>query len=139
MLASPYIFTVINIGKYILFDNENHSMTNRSKLVLIKITHTIAWAFFVFCILYVLYAGIGNIMSKYVIIAIVLVIMEGAVLLFNGWKCPLTNLAEKYTNDRKDNFDIYLPAWLARYNKTIFTTLFMLGIILLILRQFFEF
>jgi hypothetical protein len=39
----------------------------------------------------------------------------------------LTDLAGHYTGDRTDNFDIYLPLWLARRNKTIFGTLFVIG------------
>lgn len=40
---------------------------------------------------------------------------------------PLTNLAGRYTKERTDNFDIYLPLWLARRNKTIFGALFAVG------------
>ncbi len=38
-----------------------------------------------------------------------------------------TDLAARYTEDRRGNFDIYLPVWLARQNKTIFGTLFLAG------------
>ena len=51
------------------------------------------------------------------------------VLVFNRWRCPLTDIAAQYTDDRRDNFDIYLPLWLARYNKHIFGWLFVLGLI----------
>ncbi len=40
-------------------------------------------------------------------------LVEVAVLAFNGMRCPLTDLAARYTDDRRDNFDIYLPLWLA--------------------------
>ena len=36
-------------------------------------------------------------------------------------------MAARYTEDRADNFDIYLPLWLARYNKEIFGSLFFAG------------
>jgi hypothetical protein len=45
---------------------------------------------------------------------------------------PLTDLAGRYTEDRRDNFDIYLPLWLARRNKTIFGTLFAIGELLVL-------
>ena len=45
----------------------------------------------------------------------------------NRGRCPLTDLASRYTDERTDNFDIYLPLWLARSNKTIFGTLFVVG------------
>jgi hypothetical protein len=35
-----------------------------------------------------------------------------------------------YTDDRRDNFDIYLPLWLARYDKQDFGTLFTAGVVL---------
>jgi len=56
------------------------------------------------------------------------VAVEVVVLLAYGWRCPLTGVAARYTDDRRDNFDIYLPLWLARYNKLIFGVLYLLGI-----------
>ena len=56
-----------------------------------------------------------------------LVLVECTVLAMNRGRCPLTDLAGRYTKDRTDNFDIYLPLWLARHNKTIFGTLFAIG------------
>jgi hypothetical protein len=37
-------------------------------------------------------------------------------------------LLRRYTSDRRDNFDIYLPEWLARHNQRIFGTLYVAGI-----------
>jgi hypothetical protein len=45
------------------------------------------------------------------------------------WFSQNTDVAARYTDDRRDNFDIYLPLWLARYNKLIFGWLFA-GILL---------
>jgi hypothetical protein len=39
-----------------------------------------------------------------------LVIGETVVLVLNGWRCPFTGVAARYTDDRRDNFDIFLPA-----------------------------
>jgi hypothetical protein len=60
---------------------------------------------------------------------IVLVLVECLVLAFNRMRCPLTDLAARYTDDRRDNFDIYLPLWLAKYNKLIFGSLFAAGLL----------
>jgi hypothetical protein len=46
----------------------------------------------------------------------------------------LTDIATRYTADRSDNFDIYLPLWLAKHNKTIFGSLFVAGLIFTFLR-----
>jgi hypothetical protein len=56
-----------------------------------------------------------------------LVIGECLVVAFNGGRCPLTNIAARYTDERACNFDIYLPLWLACYNKRIFGSLFVAG------------
>jgi len=58
------------------------------------------------------------------------VLVEVGVLAFNRMRCPLTAVAARYTPDRAPNFDIYLPVWLARYNKEIFGTLFVAGVLL---------
>jgi hypothetical protein len=36
-------------------------------------------------------------------------------------------LAAQFTDSNADNFDIYLPNWLARHNKAIFGVLFVAG------------
>jgi len=63
------------------------------------------------------------------LVSIIIVTVEVAVLVWNRFKCPLTDVAARYTDDRRDNFDIYLPLWLARYNKHIFGSLFAAGVL----------
>lgn len=41
----------------------------------------------------------------------------------------LTDVAARYTPDRRPNFDIDLPSWLARFNKEIFGSLYIIGIL----------
>jgi len=105
-----------------------------NKLLLIKLVHTLIWAFFVSVIGYILYAGISNEVGTPVWIAIGLIVFEGIVLLMNKGKCPLTPLAAQYTNNTDDNFDIFLPKWLARNNKIIFSLIYFLGVALVIYR-----
>ena len=62
-----------------------------------------------------------------VIIVTVIVVVECAVLAFNEGRCPRTGLAARFTAKRADNFDIYLPNWLARNNKLIFGILFVVN------------
>lgn len=96
-------------------------------LRVIKLVHTIAWIFFASCILAIpFFAWRNDYRAAFVLIGVVAV--EVFVLLLNGWHCPLTPVAARYTTDRRDNFDIYLPAWLARHNKLIFGALYVVGI-----------
>src|SRR5471032_1163119 len=85
----------------------------------IKLVHTAVWAFFGGCVVAIpVAAALGAIRLATWLIAIVMV--EVLILAVNHFHCPLTDVAARYTLSREDNFDIYLPAWLARYNKVIF-------------------
>jgi hypothetical protein len=98
----------------------------------IKLVHTIIWAVMVAAILYIVYCGLTNTYNFLLWFSIGLIILEGLTLIIYKWHCPLTLIAKKYTNKRDDNFDIYLPIFLARHTKTIFSILFVLGLILVI-------
>lgn len=102
------------------------SNASATALVAVKIAHTIAWAFFVGCILAI---PVASWHTRHTSVAwlVAIVLVEGAVLLANGWRCPLTSLAARFTEERHDNFDIYLPAWLAKHNKAIFSVVFAIG------------
>ncbi len=108
-------------------------MSSQWSLRVVKIVHTVVWAFFAGCILAIpVYAWRGEFEAAFALIAVVLV--EVAIILANRWRCPLTDVAERFTDDRKDNFDIYLPLWLARHNKQLFGTIFFAGVIYTLVR-----
>ena len=109
-------------------------MKPAQKLLFLKLFHTVIWIFFVAVIFYILYSGITNQINTYTWIAIGLIIGEGLVLWLFKMFCPITVLARKYSDSEKDNFDIFLPNWLARYNKIIFTTIYLVGVIIVLLR-----
>lgn len=111
-------------------------MREPGPLIFWKVLHTIVWAFMVGCILFVFYSGITGSITTLTWVAAALVLIEAGVLLVNGWVCPITPIARKYSDSEKDNFDIYLPNWLARHNKAIFTVIFSLGLILVLIRNF---
>jgi hypothetical protein len=109
-------------------------MKAETKLLCIKTIHTLVWGFFVAVIGYVLYCGIANRLSWHTWAASALVVGEGVVLLLFQRHCPLTLLARRYSSSTKDNFDIFLPDWLARYNQLIFTSIYALALLLLAYR-----
>lgn len=110
-------------------------MNPEQKLFWIKVAHTLIWAFLVGVIFYVLYSGISNQVTLFTWVGIGLIIGEGLTLLIFRMNCPLTLMARKYSDSTRDNFDIYLPNWLAKYNKVIFTSIFIIGLILVIYRE----
>jgi hypothetical protein len=98
----------------------------RHKLILIRAVHTAVWAFFAGCILVLSVSGWQHHFGQAALLA-ACVLAECLVLAVNRGQCPLTALAARQTDARAPNFDIYLPSWLARWNKTIFGTLFVIG------------
>ena len=102
-------------------------MQPQTKLHLVKTVHTLVWAVFAAAILAI--PVMAYLRVLWVAQALIgLVLIEVVVLLVNRMRCPLTDIAGRYTADRRDNFDIYLPLWLARYNKEVFGTLFVAGV-----------
>ena len=98
-------------------------------LIAIKAVHTLVWAFFVACILLIwIFALRADFIDAALSIGIVFI--EVVVLALNKWRCPLSPIAARYTQDRRGNFDIYLPEWLAGRTRTIFGTLYVAGIVL---------
>ncbi|HQW43720.1 MAG: hypothetical protein IPF69_17780 [Chitinophagaceae bacterium] len=107
-------------------------MKSESRLILIKVIHTIIWVFFNVVIFYMLYAVLTNKLDKWLWIGYGLFVLEGIILLLFKFYCPLTIMARKYSDSSKANFDIYLPNWLAKYNKLIYTSILVVIIIITI-------
>ncbi len=106
----------------------NNYMEKKGKLIIVKTAHTSVWAIFAGSIIATpVYAYMARFAVSFILISFVL--FEVLILAFNRFKCPLTGIAARYTSNREDNFDIYLPLWLAKYNKEIFGTFYIAGII----------
>lgn len=101
-------------------------------LVFLKIVHTFVWVVMAASNFLAFYFALLGRFDAWFWIPASLLIFETFIILFNQWKCPLTDITEKYTEDRRPNFDIYLPEWLARYNIKIFTVLIMVEIIIVL-------
>lgn len=98
-------------------------------LIGIKLLHTAVWAFFVTCILAIPVTAVQRRFDWAAILTGV-VLGECLVLAVNRGRCPLTDAAARYTEERAANFDIYLPLWLAARNQLIFGILFAAGAVL---------
>lgn len=102
-------------------------MKPEATLRIIRTVHTLVWAVFAGAIVATpVFVYRQNLTVAWFLIGIVFV--EVMVLLVNRMRCPLTGVAARYTENRQDNFDIYLPLWLARYNKLLFGVLYLAGV-----------
>jgi hypothetical protein len=95
-------------------------------LAAIKLLHTAIWAFLATSILLLPVVGVLR-RFRWAAILTLIVLLECGVLAVNGGRCPLSDLAARFTVDRNSNFDIYLPGWLAQHNKLVFGWLFVVG------------
>jgi hypothetical protein len=104
-------------------------------LRLLKIVHTVIWTIMAAanCTAFYL-AWIGR-FNLWFVFSIILLGGEIVVIVVNSWHCPLTDVMAKYTSDRRANFDIYLPEWLARNNIKVFSVLMALEAIVLVVRR----
>jgi hypothetical protein len=75
-----------------------------------------------------LYAAVVNKLDVWLWIGYGIIFLEGITLLIFKSFCPITVLARNYSNSTKDNFDIYLPNWLAKHNKLIYTLILVIVI-----------
>ena len=98
----------------------------------IRILHTAIWIFYNIIIFYLFFAVVTDRIGIRVWICIGLVVAEGLVLLLFKTICPVTIMARKYSTSTKANFDIFLPLWLAKHNKLIYTSIFIVTMIILI-------
>jgi len=105
---------------------QNPRVITAIKLRRIKLLHTAIWAMMASAIVVLPVAGWFRYFRTAAALS-VLILGECLVLAINRGRCPLTDVAALYTTDRSANFDIYLPAWLARHNKRIFGALFIAG------------
>ena len=111
-------------------------MTSRAdarSLRAVKALHTAVWAFFAGSIVAIpVCAWVRSFGAAFTLIGVVF--LEVVILVGNGMRCPLTGVAARYTVDRRDNFDICLPEWLARHNKEVFGSLYAAGILFTLAR-----
>ena len=104
-------------------------------LIAVKIAHTAVWAFFVGCIFAIPVTGyLGRFRWSWILTA--MVIGECLTLAANRGQCPLTSVAARFTTERHQGFDIYLPVWIARWNKRLFGSAFIAGLLFVLWQEF---
>jgi uncharacterized protein YndB with AHSA1/START domain len=80
----------------------------------VKAIHTLAWFSIEACMVYVLYAGFAGRSDRRAGVAAAVVGAECLIFAGNGFRCPLTAVAERLGAERGSVTDIYLPQWFAR-------------------------
>jgi|KBSMisStandDraft_5_1062788.scaffolds.fasta_scaffold496840_2 hypothetical protein len=100
----------------------------------IKVLHTVVFMILSTCVLYVLISGALGRITPWTWVSVAAVVVEGLILAMSGWKCPLTNIAERLGAADGRVADIFLPSWFADRLFPICGTLFLVGCLLVAFR-----
>lgn len=100
----------------------------------IKLIHSLLFFLIVICTIYVLLTAVLDQINSLTWWAFGIVIIEMLVLIINGWRCPLTNLAERRGADVGSVADLFMPKWLSGYLFPVFGIVFLITCLLLVWR-----
>jgi hypothetical protein len=96
------------------------------RLALLRGVHTAAWFSIESCVAYLLWSGATGRSDRRAGAAAVVVAGECLVFAADGFRCPLTGMAERAGATSGSVTDIYLPAWFARNLPAIHVPLLVL-------------
>jgi hypothetical protein len=114
----------------------DESRTVKVTILQIKLVHTTIFWILSSSVLYALYSGVADRITRWTWVAVALLLVESLALWVSGWTCPLTLLAERHGATRGSVADIFLPNWLADRVFPICGTLYVAALVLLALRVF---
>lgn len=105
----------------------------RSQLF-IEIFHTVIFILMSVLLFALLYEVLFDRITMLTWIAMGAFVIEGLILIANGWKCPLTTYAEELGSIHGQVTDIFLPKWFAERVFQIYGSLFALALLVLAFR-----
>ena len=105
-------------------------MDTNARLVAVKAVHTLIWFSIESCVAYVLVEGVRGRTDRRVAIASAVVAGEMVVFAANGFRCPLTDVAESMGAEDGSVTDLYLPKWFADNLPAIHVPLIALAAVL---------
>ncbi|PPD58177.1 hypothetical protein [Dehalogenimonas etheniformans] len=89
------------------------AVTRARRILIIKAVHSIAFWWMLACFVYNVYAAATATFTWVLAVTYGTHLIEGVVLIFNRWTCPLRIMAEKAGAENGQITDIFLPKWLA--------------------------
>jgi hypothetical protein len=103
--------------------------TRRTALIAVKAVHTAIFASLFWAVLYTFFCGITGRSSRKSGVAVVAVLGEAVIYAGNGFRCPLTKVAEGLGAENGTVGDIFLPQWFARRLPVISSTIMGVGLL----------
>jgi hypothetical protein len=101
---------------------------HRSLYIGVKAVHSVAFWILQSAIFYLMYKAVRGESDRKAAAAAVLVGGECAIYAGNGFRCPLTGLAEDLGAESGSVTDIFLPDWLARNIANIYAPMYFVAL-----------
>ena len=105
-------------------------------IAFIKTVHTVVFVILSGLLAAFLYEVVADRMTLITWIAVTLFLAEGVVLILNGWRCPLTAMAEQLGSTHGQITDTLLPKWFADRVFHVYGGLFAAALVFLAIRLF---
>jgi len=102
----------------------------RALIVAIKIVHTAAFLSIGSCLMYLPYSGLRRQSDRKAMLAGAVVSCEALIYAANGFRCPLTDAAEKLGSANGYVADVYLPRWVETHLPFITGPIFAVALML---------
>ena len=102
--------------------------------VLIRSVHTLIFLVMGGLLLGFLFEVITDRITPLTWIAVVVLLLEGVVLMLNGWRCPLGTYAEQVGAIKTSESDMLLPRWFTALIFPVCSTLLAVALVLLAFR-----
>lgn len=109
-------------------------MSDAQILTGIRAVHKLIYVVMALSTFTLVYAGVTGQSGAWLWVALGLLAVEVVVFVGCGFKCPLTALAVRYGAVDGHAFDLYIPASIARHTFWFFTSVMVIGLVLLALR-----
>jgi len=109
-------------------------MADPLRLAFVRGVHTVIYLVMATSTFVLVFAGITGADGWWLWAALALLGVEVIVFVGNGMRCPLTALAVRSGAERGHVFDTFLPERATRYTFQFFTTVMVVGLVLLALR-----
>lgn len=100
----------------------------------IKVIHSLLFFVIGVCTLFVFFTAVLDRITVLTWIAFAVTLAELLILIFNDWRCPLTDLAEQRGARLGSVADLFLPTWLSDRLFLIFGIVFSISCLLLFWR-----
>ena len=119
-----------NVGQGILEFDMNLSANQ------IRFIHAIIFLFLMGCLGFALFSVIRNQITEWTWFALLLILLEGLVLAYFKWQCPLTTWAENRGAENGTVADLFLPKVLADRLFQVCGVVYAITVVLVLIRWF---